>query len=239
MDRGSRGTHQCTSAKPGYPPYPRVSEGQVATAYHSEPWSSSERASCVRRSQPGCLRLHGGVGAEPRLGKRLGLARGAGLRLDGQRRSKAPLCSSGSRSVRGSWRPAWGEREGNSSGYCGAKARHSKLHRRQDASLWRGCFSTVIPMSRAAFSVVTLRVEKCEQRRAQELPYQASPFVHLCQDPHVSFQMAQHKHRLLAPRSPSCSPAGAVWCRKLQVASSHTKMVGRNALNPAASRRLC
>lgn len=81
--------------------------------------------------------------------------------------------------------------------------------------------------------------DKCEQRRAQELPYQASPFVHLCQDPHVNFQMAQHKHRLLAPRSPSCSPAGAVWCRKLQVASSYTKMVGRNALNPAASQRPC
>lgn len=167
MDRGSWGTHQWTSAKPGYPPDPRVSEGQVATAYHSEPWSSSERASCVRRSQPGCLRLRGGVGAEPRLGKRLGLARGAGLGLDGQRRSKAPLCSSGSRSVRGSWRPVWGEREGNSGGYCEARARHSKLHRHQDASLWRGCFSTVIPMSRAAFSVVRLRVEKISVNRGE------------------------------------------------------------------------
>lgn len=127
-------------------------------------------------------------------------------------------CAALGAGIGGGWRPVWSERQGNSGGCCGARARHSKLHRYQDTSLWRGCSGTVIPKSRAAVPVVRLRVEEmCQWSGAQELPHQASPCVHLCQDPHVSFQMAQHKHGLLAPRSPSCIPAGAVRCRKLQV----------------------
>jgi len=168
----------------------------------SEPWSSSGRAGWAGGRQLRCLRPSRGCRSRPRAGEVFGGSRevGAGWAV----KSGVPSCSSGS--TRGSWGPAQGEREGNHGGLRGARARGCQ------ALQATGCpRARVIAKSRTAVLAVRLMVEEISVT-GEELKSPHTRPAHGCIWPGTP--MSTSKCTELAPRSPSCSTAGTVRCRK-------------------------
>lgn len=133
----------------------------------------------------------------------------------GQRRSEVPWGAPGA-GMRGE---AGGQHrvsgKGTVVGTMEQKPGIAELHRHRDASLGRSCLGAVIPKSRTARSCSQEKVEEIsvmgENPRATipGHPLGASRPGPPCQLPNT-----QRKHELLAPRGPSCNPAGTVRRRK-------------------------